>query len=60
MAVLVGIVIIGGIKRIAGVAEKVVPAMCGLYVIACLYILLSFASEIPAAFELRTGTVHEN
>ena len=50
MAFFVGIVIIGGIKRIAGVAEKVVPAMCGLYIIACLYILLSYAGEVPAAF----------
>ncbi|MEE2780069.1 MAG: alanine/glycine:cation symporter family protein [Myxococcota bacterium] len=52
MSVLVGIVIIGGIRRIASVADKVVPAMCGVYVVACLYILITFASEIPAAVTL--------
>lgn len=40
MAALVGVVIIGGIQRIAGAAEKIVPAMCGLYVAACLYVII--------------------
>ncbi len=52
MAILVGIVIIGGIKRIANVAEKIVPSMCGIYVLACLYILFTHFSEIPMAFGL--------
>ncbi|MEM7645469.1 MAG: alanine/glycine:cation symporter family protein [Pseudomonadota bacterium] len=52
MAFFVGVVIIGGIKRIAGVAEKIVPAMCGLYIFACLYILLQFWTEIPSAISL--------
>lgn len=50
MALLVGIVIIGGIRRIAGVAEKIVPAMCGIYVLAALAILVMNASAVPAAF----------
>lgn len=50
MAVLVGVVIIGGIRRIASVADKVVPFMCSLYVLACLYILLAHVGDIPAAF----------
>ncbi len=50
MTVLVGVVIIGGIKRIAATAEKIVPLMCGVYVLACIFILLSMAGEIPAAF----------
>ena len=50
MAILVGIVIIGGIKRIAGVAEKIVPLMCGIYIAACLYILVAHFADIPAAF----------
>lgn len=50
MAALVGIVIIGGIKRIAQVAEKIVPAMVGIYVTAALYIIFTNASAIPAAF----------
>ncbi len=41
LAVLVGIIIIGGIKRIASVTEKVVPFMAVLYIVACLYIILS-------------------
>jgi AGCS family alanine or glycine:cation symporter len=52
MATLVGVVIIGGIRRIARVADKIVPVMCSLYVLACLYILLAKAGEIPAAFAL--------
>jgi AGCS family alanine or glycine:cation symporter len=50
LVALVGIVIIGGIKRIASTAEKIVPLMCGLYVIASLTILGMNASAIPAAF----------
>ena len=50
MAVLTGLVIIGGIKRIALTAEKIVPAMCGIYLLTCLAVLLKHTSEIPAAF----------
>ena len=50
MAVLVGVVIIGGIQRIAKVADKIVPLMCGLYVLACLYILGVEYEHIPRAF----------
>lgn len=49
MAVLVGIVIIGGIKRIASVTEKLVPAMAIIYIIASLIIILAHFTEIPAA-----------
>ena len=50
MATLVGMVILGGIKSIASVAEKIVPAMVTIYVLAALFILVSHAGEIPAAF----------
>ena len=40
LAIVVGIIIIGGIKRIASVTEKIVPFMAVLYIVACLYILL--------------------
>jgi len=50
LAVLVGIVIIGGIKRIGKVAEKIVPAMVGIYVAAALFILIANAGLIPNAF----------
>lgn len=50
MAVLVGIVIIGGIKKIAKVTDKIVPFMVGIYVVAALVILGLNAGEIPSAF----------
>ncbi len=52
LAVLVGIIIIGGIKRIASVTEKVVPFMAVLYLLACFYIVLSNYTLIDDAFRL--------
>ena len=52
LAILVGVIIIGGIKRIASVTEKVVPFMAVLYIAACLYIILSNFSLIDNAFAL--------
>lgn len=49
VAVLVGFVIIGGIVWIARVTSFIVPFMCGMYVLTALFIILSNASEIPAA-----------
>jgi AGCS family alanine or glycine:cation symporter len=50
LAGLVGLVIIGGIKRIGDVASVLVPVMCGIYVIAGFAILALHWSELPAAF----------
>ncbi|MBL9123231.1 MAG: alanine:cation symporter family protein [Planctomycetaceae bacterium] len=50
MAAMTGVVIIGGIRRIAATAEKIVPVMCGLYIVASLYILATNAAHIPQAF----------
>ncbi|HAT70978.1 MULTISPECIES: alanine/glycine:cation symporter family protein [Croceibacter] len=50
MAILVGIVIIGGIKKIAKVTDKIVPVMVVAYVLAVLTILGLNFSEIPSAF----------
>ena len=52
MAALVAIVIIGGIKRIASVTEKVVPFMAGIYVLAALIILFANFTLIDDAFAL--------
>ena len=52
LAALVGLVLIGGIKRIADVAGKLVPFMAIAYVAASLVVLATNASEIPAAFSL--------
>ncbi|MCP4121730.1 MAG: alanine:cation symporter family protein [Bacteroidetes bacterium] len=50
IAVLVGIVIIGGIKSIARVTDKIVPFMVGIYVLSALVILFINAKMIPSAF----------
>ena len=55
MAVLVGIVIIGGIRRIGMVAERIVPFMCGIYLLAGIVILVTNASAVPAAFGTIIG-----
>jgi AGCS family alanine or glycine:cation symporter len=50
LMVLVGAVILGGIKRIADTAGAVVPVMAISYVVMSLIVILMNASEIPAAF----------
>jgi len=52
MAGAVGLVIIGGIRRIAHAAEAIVPTMVLIYLSACLWIILSHAAEIPDALSL--------
>ena len=47
LAVIVGCVIIGGIKRIGSVAGKLVPFMCVLYLVAGLFVLLLNIGQIP-------------
>lgn len=49
LAILVGMVIIGGIRRIGQVAGTIVPVMCGLYVFASLWIILSNFTVLPGA-----------
>ncbi|WP_422350535.1 alanine/glycine:cation symporter family protein [Flagellimonas sp.] len=50
LAILVGIVIIGGIKKIASVTEKIVPFMAGVYVLASLVIIFANIEYIGDAF----------
>ena len=50
MAVLVGIVIIGGIKKIAKVTDKIVPFMVAIYVGAALFVIFANYDMIGAAF----------
>lgn len=50
LAFMVGIVIIGGIKTIANVASKLVPAMGLIYLIAGLIVIGIHYANIPAAF----------
>jgi len=50
LAVLVGLVIIGGVKRIAKTASYLVPFMAIIYIFAALLVLLNHLADIPAAF----------
>ena len=50
MAVLVGIVIIGGIKKIAKVTDKIVPFMVVIYVTASLFVIIANYDMIGDAF----------
>jgi AGCS family alanine or glycine:cation symporter len=55
-AALVGAVIIGGIKSIAKVTEKVVPFMAVLYITACIVVILWNIGSVPTAFgEILSG-----
>ena len=47
MALLVGVVIVGGIRRIGEVTSKLVPAMCLFYVAVCGVIVLANAGDVP-------------
>ncbi|EAW34208.1 sodium:alanine symporter family protein [Lyngbya sp. PCC 8106] len=50
VAILVAIVILGGMKRIGAVASRIVPAMAIIYILACLWILAVNFTQIPSAF----------
>ena len=52
LAMLVGLVIIGGIKRIGTVASKLVPLMCLLYLMAGFAVLVVNADQIPGLLKL--------
>lgn len=49
LTICVGLVVIGGIKRIANVSQVIVPFMAIAYVACCLIILLTHLSAIPSA-----------
>ncbi len=57
LTLLVGLVIIGGIKRIGSVAGKIVPVMCAIYVLAALYVLALNIGDVPdmLALIVRSG-----
>ncbi len=49
LAIMVGVVIVGGIKSIGSVAEKIVPVMCGVYLLASLWVILANIQVLPEA-----------
>jgi len=52
LTVIVGVVIIGGVKRIATVNEKLVPIMAVFFICASILALIFNAGRIPSAFAL--------
>lgn len=52
MALMTALVIIGGIKGIAKVTDKLVPLMCGVYVLSALLVLVVNASHIIPAIQM--------
>ena len=50
IAIIVGMVLIGGIKRIGHVTARLVPAMCVVYLIGCFVVIGNHLGEVPAAF----------
>ncbi|CAL9431116.1 alanine/glycine:cation symporter family protein [Streptomyces sp. enrichment culture] len=49
VAALVGIVLLGGIRSIANVTSKLVPAMAGIYILGCLIVILVNITHVPTA-----------
>ena len=49
IAVMAGLVVIGGIKRIGSVTSKLVPAMAALYVVGCLFVIGVHVERVPDA-----------
>ena len=56
MTVLTAVVILGGIKSIASVCEKLVPFMAVFYVVGCAVLLVLHADVIPETLRLIVGT----
>lgn len=52
LALLVGLIIFGGIKRIARISEVLVPFMAGGYILIALLVLIMNISELPAVITL--------
>ena len=50
LALVAGLIFIGGIKRIASVTEKIVPFMAVLYIVVGFVVIFKNASHIPAVF----------
>lgn len=56
IAVATGVVIIGGVKSIAKVCEKLVPLMAGFYVVGCIIIIIINGPYILDALKLIIGS----
>lgn len=52
VAIVVGLIIVGGIKGISNVTEKIVPFMCALYIISGLIVIFANVMVIPHALAI--------
>lgn len=52
LAVIVGLVILGGIQRIGSVASRIVPFMCGIYLLSGIYVVILNAAAVPDLIQL--------
>ena len=50
VAAFVAVVLIGGVKRIGAVTEKLVPFMAAVYIVCALVVIAAKAGEVPAVF----------
>lgn len=62
IAAWVGLILFGGMRRIARTTDKLVPLMCGIYVLACVTVLVANAAALPEALAtiVRTAFVPES
>ncbi|MFE9687192.1 alanine/glycine:cation symporter family protein [Streptomyces sp. NPDC006285] len=51
IAALVGLVLLGGIRSIGSVTSRLVPAMAGMYIVACLIVILTNVTAVPDAIQ---------
>lgn len=59
IAIVVAIVLIGGIKRIGNVTEKLVPFMAVVYIVACLSVIIANAGALGHVFgQIFQGAVN--
>ncbi|MFC7344649.1 alanine/glycine:cation symporter family protein [Saccharopolyspora griseoalba] len=49
LAIIVGLVVFGGIKSIGKVTSRLVPAMAVIYILACLFVILANVTAVPDA-----------
>ena len=50
VAIFVALVLLGGVKRIGQVTEKLVPGMAVIYIVCALIVVFANASQVPAVF----------
>ena len=52
LAVIIGFIFFGGVKRLASVVEKVVPIMAGIYIVGSLILICMNITALPGAIKM--------